>query len=198
MELALDNIAKVISAVLNPYNTAFALLVIVSLMSFDGVVQRLAWISISLTTFLLLPSLILRHLAATQGISDLDVSVRQQRIGPKIVTLAILVVSLPICFARLTGASLLLQRACVIFPILIILGYLCSHFWKASGHVSSMTVLVAFLYLACGTPAGVLVPVLLVVAWARIRMGAHDVWETFLGAVLGTMSTLAAWRILDH
>lgn len=195
LNLVLDRMAAVISAIFNPYNTAFVLLVIASLVSMDELVLRLAWISFSLTVFGILPRLILRHLAATQEIGDLDVSVRLQRIRPRIVTLSMLVVSLPICLAKLSATSLLLQRACIIFPILVTLGYLCSHLWKVSGHVSSMMALVTFLYLVCATHVGILVALVLVVAWTRIRLRAHNVWETFLGAALGTLSTLTAWHM---
>ena len=195
-ESILDNIAKGVSAVLSPYNTAFVLLVFASLVSQDGLAQLLAWVSLSFIVFILLPDLILHRLAAAHEISDLDVSVRKERTKPRIATLSMLIVSLPICLARLANANIVVQKACLIFPILIALGYVCSHLWKASGHVSSMMSLITFLYLVRGAPVRGLVPLLLIVAWARIRLGAHNTWETFLGAVIGTLSTLTAWHLL--
>lgn len=185
-----DTTATWLSRVFNPYNAAFALLTVAAVSAACSPMQRLAWILAFAVMCLLTPRLVLARLKEANCISDIEVSVRQERTQLRLVGAVMLVVGVPALIAWTTDTDVVIQRALTVFPLGFALGYLLSHLWKVSGHVSSMAALVTFSVLMYGAPAlflAILVPLL---AWARVRLREHSVWETVLGGALGVLTVM--------
>lgn len=181
------DLARSLSTIFNPFLTAFALFAI---LAHIGAKETLDfWRLLFASTFFvsLGPMLYVFWLYATDRISDLDMSVREQRE---------MVFSAFVIFDALGVAALWLMHA----PRLMIaamLGYLAStlivqyitRYWKISTHAIGITAPLAALTLLYGRqplPFLVLVPM---VCWARVYLKAHSFTQVLAGAALAVATT---------
>jgi membrane-associated phospholipid phosphatase len=181
------DLARSLSTIFNPFLTAFALFAI---LAHIGAKETLDfWRLLFVSTFFvsLGPMLYVFWLYATDRISDLDMSVREQRE---------MVFSAFVIFDALGVAALWLMHA----PRLMIaamLGYLAStlivqyitRYWKISTHAIGITAPLAALTLLYGRqplPFLVLVPM---VCWARVYLKAHSLMQVLAGAALAVATT---------
>ncbi|MGB8909317.1 MAG: hypothetical protein WCC84_11275 [Candidatus Cybelea sp.] len=181
------DLARSLSTIFNPFLTAFALFAILAHIGAKETVHfwRLLFVS---TFFVSLgPMLYVFWLYATDRISDLDMSVREQRE---------MVFSAFVIFDAVGVAVLWLMHA----PRLMIaamLGYLAStlivqyitRYWKISTHALGITAPLAALTLLYGRqplPFLVLIPM---VCWARVYLKAHTLMQVLAGAALAVVTT---------
>jgi len=181
------DLARSLSTVFNPFLTAFALF---ALLSHVGATSTLDfWRLLFLSTFFVSvgPMLYVFWLDATERISDLDMSVREERE---------LVFSAFVIFDVLGVATLWIAHA----PRLMIaamLGYLVStlivqyitRYWKISTHAIGITAPLAAMTLLYGRqplPFLVLVPM---VCWARVYLKAHTIAQVLAGIGLAVATT---------
>ena len=181
------DLARSLSTIFNPFLTAFALFAILAHIGAKETVEfwRLLFVS---TFFVSLgPMLYVFWLYATDRISDLDMSVREQRE---------MVFSAFVIFDAFGVAVLWLMHA----PRLMIaamLGYLAStlivqyitRYWKISTHALGITAPLAALTLLYGRqplPFLVLIPM---VCWARVYLKAHTLMQVLAGAALAVATT---------
>jgi membrane-associated phospholipid phosphatase len=78
---------------------------------------------------------------------------------------------------------------------LVVINTLITIRWKVSQHVSSMAASTALMTAVLGVaalPVMLLVPV---VAWARVKVGAHTVMQTIVGGATGIMVSLLVLRL---
>jgi membrane-associated phospholipid phosphatase len=187
------DLARILSTIFNPFLTALALFVILAEVSAEGTLDF--WRLLFLSTFFtsIGPMLYVFWLYATDRISDLDMSVRQERE---------MVFSAFVVFYALGALTLWLTHA----PRLMIaamLGYLVStlvvqyitRYWKISTHALGITAPLTALTLLYGRqplPFLVLIPM---VCWARVYLRSHTVMQVVAGAALAVCSTVFFFRI---
>ena len=75
-------------------------------------------------------------------------------------------------------------------------GSVITQFWKVSMHVSGAAAGFWLSLLFFGLPALAVVWVPVVIGWSRLRLRRHDAWQVAGGALLGTVSVLAAFAAL--
>jgi len=189
------DLARILSTCFNPFLTALAFFVILAHIGAHNELEfwRLLFVSTFFTS--IGPMLYVFWLYATDRISDLEMSSREERE---------LVFSAFVIFDGLGALALWLMGA----PRLMIaamLGYLAStlivqyitRYWKISTHALGITAPLAALTLLYGRqplPFMVLIPM---VCWARVYLKAHTVMQVVAGAALG-MATTAFFFSLFH
>jgi membrane-associated phospholipid phosphatase len=125
----------------------------------------------------------LGYLLRRGRISDMDVTRREQRARPLIVTLSGLLIAellfivghAPLPFRILAGASLV--QAVLVFLITLQ--------WKISMHTSTaagMTVLILSVAGLAAAPVAISVPL---IAWSRVKLRRHTLMQTLAGIGLG-------------
>lgn len=73
---------------------------------------------------------------------------------------------------------------------------LFSLYWKISVHMVSITIPIVF-FLIFGFPQVLLFsPLILIIGWGRVKVGAHSVYEVLGGFILGLTSTLLTTFLL--
>ncbi|HTU83720.1 MAG TPA: phosphatase PAP2 family protein [Candidatus Acidoferrales bacterium] len=180
------DLARILSTIFNPFLTALALFVILAHVGARDTLDF--WRLLFLSTFFtsIGPMLYVFWLYASDRISDLDMSVRQERE---------MVFSVFVVFYLAGAAALWLAHA----PRLLIaamLGYFAStlvvgyitRYWKISTHAVGITAPLVALTLLYGRqplPFLVLIPM---VCWARVYLKAHTLAQVLAGAALGTLS----------
>lgn len=181
------DLARILSTIFNPFLTALALFVILSHVTAKDTLDF--WRLLFLSTFFtsIGPMLYVFWLYAADRISDLDMSVRDERET---------VFSTFVVF-YLAGAGVLwlthsprvmIATMLGYFAATLIVGYI-TRYWKISTHalgIAAPLVALSLLYGREPLPFLVLIPM---VCWARVYLKAHTPLQVVAGALLGAVST---------
>jgi membrane-associated phospholipid phosphatase len=85
---------------------------------------------------------------------------------------------------------------CVTALAVVAVNLLITLRWKISQHVSSIAVCATVATAVLGVSAAPTLLLIPLVAWARVKVGAHTVLQTVAGATVGVAITLGAARLL--
>ncbi len=147
----------------------------------------LSWSSLYVVVVDLLPLAYLIRLLRKGVVSDLHIGVRVERIRPLIAMLACMGLALlgALLFSAPQTLRIFLGLSLVQGVVLTVVTLI----WQISFHAAAATALVAASGVIYGaTVALVLAPILLVVAWARLRLKRHTFRQIVAGAlVAGTL-----------
>ncbi len=174
--------ANLISTLFSPALVVFYAVILCSY-SIDHS-SKFLWTSVFALLFVLVPTAYIFHLIGRGKVTDFHMSVREERIKPLCVIFVYSVFSLLLySFAGGPSALVMLGYSCLALTGLWIL---VSLYWKISGHCAAMGAVtaVAFVY-PSDNLAFILLPLALLVAWSRIRLGCHNLAQTLAGFALG-------------
>jgi small basic protein len=188
-----DRSARFVSFLFNPLvaATSFFLAVLAR--------EGLGWFGLVLPLWSLLvaaPALMLVTGLKLGVFSDLDVSeLRERRRFMPLATLSALAAALLALAAHL---PFLLRLSTLSIAIWLLIATLVGSFWKLSLHLGAASGLLLLVGVSFGwQPAlfGVWLPPLL--AWARLRLGAHDLWQVVGGTLAGLLAVAVAFAALS-
>ncbi len=189
--------ATLISRFLAPHYVLAVGLILLGANDPSGWRSGIKWV-----TLIGLPSLFLLlgvfALALRNGtITDWHVSDRRQRLSPLLVISALIFGSLPAVLLYLLDGPPFLLAAATAALALIVVNLLITTFWKISQHVSGIALVATLLTLSYGAAAASVLLLVPLVAWARVRIGAHTVMQTLAGGVTGTTVCILTLRLLN-
>ncbi|BDE05866.1 hypothetical protein WPS_11420 [Vulcanimicrobium alpinum] len=186
------DVARIFSTVCNPFLTSLALFVILAGARSNGPTDF--WVLLFNSAFFtsIGPMLFIFYLYATDRISDLDMSIREER---ERVFIAFVI------FYAAGALDLWLIRAPVIMTASMA-GYAASalvvqwitRYWKISTHALGITaplVALTVLYGEKPAPFYALIPI---VGWSRVYLRAHTVLQVVAGTLLALVTTLVFFR----
>ncbi|HET9393496.1 MAG TPA: phosphatase PAP2 family protein [Candidatus Rubrimentiphilum sp.] len=181
------DLARILSTILNPFLTALALFVILSYVLAHGRTDEF-WKLLFLTTFFtsIGPMLFIFWLYATDRISDLDMSIREER--ERVFGVFVVFYLAGTATLWLTHAPKLLIASLAGYTLATAIVQYITRYWKISTHAVGITaplVALSFLYGRQPLPFLVLIPM---VCWARVYLRAHTIAQVVAGAVLATFS----------
>ncbi len=179
-----NRVAAWVSHVLNPAGLALVVFVVLTLL------RREAWLAgvAGVVLYAVVPGLILVALHRTGVITELYPGERAQRGG--------LLLSGALCYfagygvlSWLQAPAAMLIAGCA-FGLNALLVWGINQYWKISIHAVGVSGGVSVLVLAGGAPLWPSLLALPLVAWARLRVGAHTPAQVMAGLLLGGCSTL--------
>ena len=187
------DLARILSTIFNPFLTAIALFAIFS--HAKAANTESFWWMLFLSAFFTAigPMLFIFWLYASDRVSDLDMSVREERervFGAFVVfyllgTFVLWLDHLPkLLIATLAGYTL----------ATIVVQYI-TRYWKISTHALGITaplVALSLLYGRAPLPFLVLIPM---VCWARVYLRAHSILQVIAGAALGAGSVMLFFAV---
>lgn len=132
-------------------------------------------------------------LVHTDRITDIDIQLREQRIGPLILTilsggigsLVLAVGRAPLPMA-LAGLAMWLETAVILLVTLK---------WKVSMHSAAAAATATLFWCVLGMPLPLLLGVP-IIAWSRVRLRRHTLAQTIVGAVLGIIIFLIVFSLI--
>lgn len=175
----LNTIAKLISAVLNPF-------VVIMIMSF-ALTFSFQWIILTLAVLSIL-AIVIHFLVKKKVFSDFDVSIQKQRPLLYLLEFVSGLIYLFIIYFLHAPKELLLGTVIIILE-LIVLG-IVNKFIKASGHIAILSAIVTLFVFAYGW--FYLLGFLLVgiLAWSRLTLERHSLKEVIVGLLIGILLTV--------
>ncbi len=180
------DLARILSTIFNPFLTALALFVILSHVRAAGTDDF--WRLLFLSTFFtsIGPMLFIFWLYATDRISDLDMSIREER--EKVFFVFVMFYLAGTATLWLTHAPKLLVASMAGYTLATAVVQYITRYWKISTHAVGITaplVALSLLYGRQPLPFLVLIPM---VCWARVYLRAHTIAQVVAGACLATFS----------
>ncbi|MBN1400352.1 MAG: DMT family transporter [Anaerolineae bacterium] len=187
--------AMLISRFVSPHYVAVPLMLVMVLSDSIPWQQGLLWAAVTATLGVAIPLAVWARQFRHGGISDWHVSDRRERLQPVLVLTSLFAALVPLLVLIFLGGprSLLVVYWTVL--ALVIINLMITVWWKVSQHVSSIAASTALIVVALGVGAA---PVLLfvpLVAWARVKLGAHTVMQTVIGGVTGITVSLLISRL---
>ena len=180
------DLARILSTIFNPFLTALALFVILSHAQSHSI--EVFWALIFFTTFFtsIGPMLFIFWLYSTDRISDLDMSIREER--ERMFGIFLVFYVLGTASLWITHAPKLLIATMAGYSLATAVVQYITRYWKISTHALGITAPLVALTLLYGReplPFFVLIPM---VCWARVYLRAHTVGQVVAGAVLAAFS----------
>lgn len=193
MRRVLRDVARTVSTVCNPFVVPFVLFVLLCAGTTRTFVQY--WSTLGVCAFFtsIGPMLFLFWLYATDRISDLDMSDRDER--RKVFTVFVIFYLLGTVTLMLMHAAPILIASMAGYTAAAIVVQQITRYWKISTHALGITApLVALTYLYGEDPLPFLVLIPLV-GWSRVYLRAHSVAQVCAGTALGALSVALFFRI---
>lgn len=185
-------LAEWISRLFSPPLVATVALATIALADFSR--AALAWAFLTLLLMILTPAGYLVYLHQRGQITDLDVYVRHQRTRPYLLSIGCSLVT----FALLNTANapylLQIVAAAAIFQTSGL--FAVNLKWKISAHTAATAGFSSLFFWVGGIsvlPVWLFIPV---VAWSRVHLKRHTLYQTIAGSLWGVISfTLAFWLL---
>jgi drug/metabolite transporter (DMT)-like permease len=187
--------AYLISRFLAPPYLAVPVVLLMALSDSLAWYYALLWAAGICLLALPLPLLLLKRELRIGRISDWHVKNRLERLKPRTVFILLFAVLVPLSVLIIFHGPRLLLMALISATVMSLLNLLVTIRWKISQHVSGVamaSVLVVGTLGVGALPALLLIPI---VAWARVKLGAHTLAQTVAGGLAGTGVALAIMGI---
>ena len=187
--------AQVVSGVGSPPVVASAAILVTALRgtsAHTASAQAVLWAVGQVALSVLAPFWYVVWLVKRGDITDVDVRLRKQRIGPLLVTVACTGVAWMGLWMGGAPRGLIWVAGGMWLQGLMILGITSR--WKISVHTATAAAATTWSSLLLQTPLPALLVVPLV-AWSRVWLRRHTVLQTVAGAALGFILFLALWHL---
>jgi drug/metabolite transporter (DMT)-like permease/membrane-associated phospholipid phosphatase len=191
-----ERTARLISRFLAPHYVLGASLILLALTGPESWRVGITWVvSVAFPSVLIMLGVFTRALRKGT-ISDWHVSDRRERLAPVLIVASLLFSGIPaLLYYLLQGPRLLLAASMAAF-VLVAINMVITLLWKISQHVSGIALGTTLLALTLGplaAPSLLLIPL---VAWARVKIGAHTIMQTVAGCCTGVFVTVMTLRWL--
>ncbi len=180
------DLARILSTIFNPFLTALALFMILS--HIRARTTEEFWWMLFLSTFFtsIGPMLFIFWLYASDRISDLDMSVREER--QKVFSVFVVFYLLGTVTLWLVHAPTLLIATMAGYTLATIVVQFITRYWKISTHALGITAPLVALSLLYGRQPLPFLPLIPAVCWARVYLKAHTVAQVLAGSALAVAS----------
>ena len=189
----LRDVARTVSTVCNPFVVPLVLFVLLCAGTAHSVGQFWLRLSVCAAFTSVGPMLFLFWLYATERISDLDMSERDERQAVFTMFVAFYLLATVTLWAMQAPAILTASMAA--YTVAAIVVQQITRFWKISTHALGITaplVALTYLYGEAPLPFLVLIPL---VGWSRVYLGSHTVLQVLAGVGLGSLSVAVFFKI---
>jgi membrane-associated phospholipid phosphatase len=187
------DLARILSTIFNPFLTALVLFVILAHASARGTLD-FWWLLLASTFFTSLgPMLCVFWLYGTDRISDLDMSVRNER--EAVFGAFVIFYLLGTAFLWATRAPTLMIAAMAAYTVSTVVVQFITRYWKISTHALGITAALVALTLLYGNqtvPFLILIPM---VCWARVYLKSHSIMQVVAGCALAIGSTILFFHL---
>ena len=187
-KIQLFKVAKTISIIFHPM--IFSLLVFIIIIFDNNVIHPQAF-TILITCFIfsnLLPIITLLFLQKKGVISDLDASIREERIMPLFLGVVFAIFGYLLLHIQEAGMLVKGLMFCTITNTLIII--IITRYWKISIHTMGISGLLSVLWIHSKEYLFIMFVILFFVAYSRVILKAHNIPQVTTGSLLGLILTL--------
>jgi drug/metabolite transporter (DMT)-like permease len=187
--------ATILSRFLSPHYVAVPLILVMALYDSAPWQRALLWAGMMGVLGVALPLAVFFRQLRAGRISDWHVTDRRERLQPALILAALGAAVLPmVALLTLNGPRGLLVVSVAVLS-LVVINLIITLWWKISQHVSSIAASATLITLALGVWASPVLLLIPLVAWARVKVGAHTILQTIAGGLTGATVAFVALRL---
>lgn len=160
---------------------------IVCLIAVDNKIEAINWAFLCFLFGTVVPYLYIWFLCKKKEINDMHISEKEDRIKPLVVACISYIMFFIILYV-LEGPLFLKSIFAVIIVSTIILTII-TYFWKICLHASGITFMVITFNILFGKWMLLMIPLIPLIGWARVRIKKHTVGQVILGAGITAIIT---------
>jgi len=179
--------AKILSYVFDGSVISIPILIIICLSIESDVIKALGWAFLCLTFTMIIPYLYVYILNRKKLIDDLHIPNRENRIKPLIITAVSNIIGFIILY--ILEAHLFLKTMFLAAIISTITIGIITYFWKISIHTAWMTFIIITFIILFGKWMMVLIPLIPVIGWSRVKIKRHTITQVITGSVITSSTT---------
>jgi hypothetical protein len=182
-----------ISEATKPQLVALPTLFVIALASAPNTIHAVLWWSVAAAGISIAPHFFVLRGVRRGDLTDRRVSVREQRLIPLLFALGCVAGSLALLLLLQASPDLVATVAAV--TVAMATATLVTRHWKISMHLVGMSGALTVLVLMFGRLYLSLMPLLVIGAWARWKVGAHTPMQTAAGVALGASATITLFWV---
>lgn len=180
-------IAWFISNIFSPVVISLPFIILVALYHAHDVTRALGYAALTFL-FLTIGPMVYILIGVLRGtLTDTDVSVRSQRLGPFLFSLGSALIGLVVLM--LTHAPKNLQTVLIISSVSGVVMILITLFWKISMHASSFASAITMLTALYGSAVALMFFVLIALCWSRVVLRRHTTAQVIVGSFVSIALT---------
>ncbi len=160
---------------------------IVCLMAVDNKIEAINWALLCFLFWTVVPYLYIWFLYKKKKINDMHIPEKEDRIKPLVVACISYIIIFIILYV-LEGPLFLKSIFAVIIVSTIILTII-TYFWKICLHASGITFMVITFNILFGKWMLLMIPLIPLIGWARVRIKKHTVGQVILGTGITAIVT---------
>lgn len=183
----MNKFAKTISYIFDGSFISVPIFLIVCLMVVDNKIEAINWAFLCLLFGTVSPYLYVCFLYKKKKINDMHIPEKEDRIKPLVVACISYIICLVILYV-LKG-PLFLKAIFAISIVSTIILTIITYFWKICLHTSGITFMVITFYILFGKWILLMIPLIPLIGWARVRIKKHTVNQVILGAGITAITT---------
>jgi hypothetical protein len=183
----MNKFATTISHISDGSFISVPIFLIVCLMAVDNKIEAINWAFLSFLFGTVVPYLYIWFLYKKKKINDMHISEKEDRIKPLVVACISYIIFFIILYV-LKGPLFLKSIFAVIIVSTVILTII-TYFWKICLHASGITFMVITFIILFGKWMLLMIPLIPLIGWARVRIKKHTVNQVILGTGVSTIIT---------
>ena len=183
----MNKFATTISYIFDGSFISVPIFLIVCLMVVDNKIEAINWAFLCLLFGTVVPYLYIYFLYKKKKINDMHIPEKENRIKPMVVACISYIICLVILYV-LKG-PLFLKAIFAISIVSTIILTIITYFWKICLHTSGITFMVITFYILFGKWILLMIPLIPLIGWARVRIKKHTVNQVILGAGITAITT---------
>ena len=177
--------AKIISFVFDGSFISIPIFIIICMVLVEDKMAALNWAMLSLLFGMILPFIYVFFLYRKNKILDIHMPDRNNRMKPMIFTLISYITGFTVFY--LLKAPFFLKTIFVLSIISTSILTIITHYWKISLHASWITFIVITFNVLLGPWMLLLMPLIPIIGWARVRAKMHTTPQVVLGAGISSI-----------
>ncbi len=188
-----ERLANLTSKILNPLVVGLTLILLLSLKSTLSTLDAVKWLLISITISILPVFSVIIYLVRKQRLESPFIITRRQRTKIYLLTSACAGIGSIILF-YLGAPKELLATFIAGFSAVVV--FMCVNlFWKISLHTALITASVTILIILYGSMAAVIVVLVPLIAWSRIKLKHHSLAQATAGTLLTALIVVVVFYL---
>jgi len=183
----LNKFAKIVSYIFDGSFISIPIFLLICLIVVDNKLEAVGWAFLCLLFGVVIPYLYISFLYKKKEIDSMHIPQKENRIKPLLLTCA----SYIVCFIILyvLDGPIFLKSIFAISIVSTIILTIITYFWKISLHTSWITFIVITFNILFGRWMLLMIPLIPVIGWARVRIKEHTVNQVIFGIGISTITT---------
>lgn len=185
--------AKIISFVFDGSFISIPVFIVICLIVVDNVFSALSWALLCLLFGMILPFLYIFFLYRKNKIYDIHIPEKSNRIKPLLFTVASYVTGLLVLY--MLDAPIFLKVIFILSIVSTSILTVITYYWKISLHASWITFVVITFNVLLGPWMLLLLPLIPIIGWARVKARRHTTPQVVLGAGISSIVCFVGYHL---